>query len=68
MRQGLGKTLQTISLLAYLREFRGITGPHMVREVARVGGCRGAGVWGGRMWRAALLPHVPRGATHPPDI
>lgn len=29
--QGLGKTLQTISLLGYLREFRGITGPHMVR-------------------------------------
>ncbi len=28
--QGLGKTLQTISLLGYLREFRGITGRHMV--------------------------------------
>jgi hypothetical protein len=28
--QGLGKTLQTISLLAYLYEYRGITGPHMV--------------------------------------
>lgn len=28
--QGLGKTLQTISLLAYLHEFRGINGPHMV--------------------------------------
>ncbi len=28
--QGLGKTLQTISLLAYLNEYRGITGPHMV--------------------------------------
>jgi SNF2 family DNA or RNA helicase len=28
--QGLGKTLQTISLLGYLREYRGITGPHMV--------------------------------------
>lgn len=28
--QGLGKTLQTISLLGYLHEFRGITGPHMV--------------------------------------
>lgn len=27
---GLGKTLQTISLLGYLREFRGILGPHMV--------------------------------------
>jgi SWI/SNF-related matrix-associated actin-dependent regulator of chromatin subfamily A member 5 len=27
---GLGKTLQTISLLGYLREFRRITGPHMV--------------------------------------
>ncbi|KAK4405614.1 ISWI chromatin-remodeling complex ATPase CHR17, partial [Sesamum angolense] len=27
---GLGKTLQTISLLGYLHEFRGITGPHMV--------------------------------------
>ena len=27
---GLGKTLQTISLLGYLREFRGISGPHMV--------------------------------------
>ena len=25
-----GKTLQTISLLGYLAEFRGITGPHMV--------------------------------------
>ncbi|KQJ87242.1 hypothetical protein BRADI_4g09970v3 [Brachypodium distachyon] len=28
--KGLGKTLQTISLLGYLHEFRGITGPHMV--------------------------------------
>jgi SWI/SNF-related matrix-associated actin-dependent regulator of chromatin subfamily A member 5 len=27
---GLGKTLQTISLLAYLRESRGVRGPHMV--------------------------------------
>merc|ERR1719215_1670784 len=27
---GLGKTLQTISLLAYLRESRGIRGPHLV--------------------------------------
>ena len=27
---GLGKTLQTISLLAYLREGRGIRGPHLV--------------------------------------
>ncbi|KAJ6980968.1 hypothetical protein NC653_024372 [Populus alba x Populus x berolinensis] len=27
---GLGKTLQTISLMGYLHEFRGITGPHMV--------------------------------------
>ncbi|RXI07072.1 hypothetical protein DVH24_026208 [Malus domestica] len=26
----LGKTLQTISLLGYMHEFRGITGPHMV--------------------------------------
>ncbi len=28
--QGLGKTLQTISLVAYLYEYRGITGPHIV--------------------------------------
>jgi len=28
--QGLGKTLQTISLLGYLHEYRGITGPHMI--------------------------------------
>lgn len=28
--QGLGKTLQTISLLAYLHEYRGIKGPHIV--------------------------------------
>ncbi len=28
--QGLGKTLQTISLVAYLREYRGIKGYHMV--------------------------------------
>jgi SWI/SNF-related matrix-associated actin-dependent regulator of chromatin subfamily A member 5 len=28
--QGLGKTLQTISLCAYLYEYRGIKGPHMV--------------------------------------
>jgi len=28
--QGLGKTLQTISLLGYLYEFKGIRGPHMV--------------------------------------
>jgi SWI/SNF-related matrix-associated actin-dependent regulator of chromatin subfamily A member 5 len=27
---GLGKTLQTISLLAYLRESRGVRGAHMV--------------------------------------
>ncbi len=27
---GLGKTLQTISLLAYLREVRGVKGPHLV--------------------------------------
>lgn len=30
LMQGLGKTLQTISLLGYLHEYRGITGPHMV--------------------------------------
>lgn len=28
--QGLGKTLQTISLVAYLCEYRGINGPHIV--------------------------------------
>jgi SWI/SNF-related matrix-associated actin-dependent regulator of chromatin subfamily A member 5 len=28
--RGLGKTLQTISLLAYLRESRGVRGPHLV--------------------------------------
>lgn len=28
--QGLGKTLQTISPLGYLHEYRGIHGPHMV--------------------------------------
>lgn len=28
--QGLGKTLQTISLLGFLHEFKGITGPHLV--------------------------------------
>lgn len=28
--QGLGKTLQTISLLGYLQEYRKISGPHMV--------------------------------------
>lgn len=28
--QGLGKTLQTISLVAYLHEYRGIKGPHIV--------------------------------------
>jgi SWI/SNF-related matrix-associated actin-dependent regulator of chromatin subfamily A member 5 len=27
---GLGKTLQTIALLAYLRESRGVRGPHLV--------------------------------------
>lgn len=27
---GLGKTLQSISLLAYLREFVGVSGPHLV--------------------------------------
>jgi SWI/SNF-related matrix-associated actin-dependent regulator of chromatin subfamily A member 5 len=27
---GLGKTLQTISLLAYLRESRGVRGPHLI--------------------------------------
>eukprot|EP01025_Chloroclados_australasicus_P061699 TRINITY_DN8110_c3_g1_i2.p1 TRINITY_DN8110_c3_g1~~TRINITY_DN8110_c3_g1_i2.p1 ORF type:complete len:1007 (+),score=121.42 TRINITY_DN8110_c3_g1_i2:328-3021(+) len=27
---GLGKTLQTISLLGYLREYRGIKGPHLI--------------------------------------
>ncbi len=29
-RQGLGKTLQTISLLAYMKHYRNIPGPHMV--------------------------------------
>jgi len=28
--QGLGKTLQTIALLAYLYEYRGIRGPHLI--------------------------------------
>lgn len=28
--QGLGKTLQTIALLGYLRECRGIKGPHLI--------------------------------------
>ena len=28
--QGLGKTLQTISLIGYLNEARGIKGPHLV--------------------------------------
>ena len=28
--QGLGKTLQTISLLGYLSEYRGIHGPHLI--------------------------------------
>ena len=27
---GLGKTLQTISVLAFFKEFRGVTGPHLV--------------------------------------
>ena len=27
---GLGKTLQSISLLAYLKESKGIDGPHLV--------------------------------------
>ncbi len=30
LQQGLGKTLQTISLLGYLAEFRGIKGPHLI--------------------------------------
>ena len=30
LTQGLGKTLQTISLMGYLHEYRGITGPHML--------------------------------------
>lgn len=30
LSRGLGKTLQTISLLAYLRESRGVRGPHLV--------------------------------------
>ena len=30
LHQGLGKTLQTIALLAYLYEFRGIRGPHLI--------------------------------------
>lgn len=28
--QGLGKTLQTIALLGYLKHYRNIPGPHMV--------------------------------------
>lgn len=28
--QGLGKTLQTISLLGYMKHYRNIPGPHMV--------------------------------------
>ena len=27
---GLGKTFQTISLLAYLKQFRKVSGPHLV--------------------------------------
>ena len=27
---GLGKTLQSISMLAYLRQFRKVTGPHLI--------------------------------------
>lgn len=30
LRQGLGKTLQTISFLGYLKFNRGVTGPHLV--------------------------------------
>ncbi|CAI5991866.1 unnamed protein product [Closterium sp. NIES-64] len=30
LSRGLGKTLQSISLLGYLHEFKGISGPHMV--------------------------------------
>lgn len=29
-KQGLGKTLQTISLLGYMKHYRNIPGPHMV--------------------------------------
>ena len=29
--QGLGKTMQTISILGYLKHYRGVSGPHMVR-------------------------------------
>jgi SWI/SNF-related matrix-associated actin-dependent regulator of chromatin subfamily A member 5 len=28
--QGLGKTLQTVALLCYLKEVRGVHGPHIV--------------------------------------
>jgi SNF2 family DNA or RNA helicase len=28
--QGLGKTIQTIAMLAYLKEFKSITGPHII--------------------------------------
>ena len=30
IQMGLGKTLQSISLLAYLKECKGIEGPHLV--------------------------------------
>lgn len=30
VKQGLGKTLQTIALLGYLKHYRNIPGPHMV--------------------------------------
>ena len=30
MAQGLGKTIQTISLLAYLMEKKGVKGPHLI--------------------------------------
>lgn len=30
LQMGLGKTLQSISVLAYLKEDRGINGPHIV--------------------------------------
>lgn len=56
-RQGLGKTLQTISLVAYLRESEGINGPHLVIvPKSTLGYVRGRGGRGGRPGRARRGP------------
>ena len=75
-RQGLGKTLQTISFLGYLKFNRGVHGPHLVivpkstldnwaREFERwVPGFDVVLLKGGKEERVRFRPLLPRWSPH----